>query len=241
MSEQTQISKIATSLYQRVIVSKGWTILGLLLSGAVLTFNEQILPLLATAPQPWLRYVAGLIAIYGASRLSPAAVEAWAAKKQAEQDAKSIPAAPPNETTGKIPLGPVALLLAGLAFAAPVFAQEAAPKFGGCVAKSPVTCFGPVVSTTLLSMSLKTGDLTKTLDLGAGYGVTFWADRWYKTGLSATFSFPTFEGARRLQPAGVVSFAEFGRVGIACPLYVNGGFRENAQLLLGFGADFGRW
>jgi hypothetical protein len=110
------------------------------------------------------------------------------------------------------------------------------PKFGGCVGP---TCFGPSVSVSLVAMSLKTGDVTSTFDPGIGYGVTLHTDKWYKFGASASIAFPQFDGARRVQPAIVFSFAEFVRVGLACPLYVRGGFAENAQVLLAFGSDFG--
>ncbi len=111
------------------------------------------------------------------------------------------------------------------------------PKFGGCLSKE--TCFGPTVSVNLVAMSLKTGDLSTTFDPGIGYGGTFYSEHWYKIGASGSLAFPQFDGKRRMQPSALFSFAEYLRLGLACPLYVKGGFRENAQLLFSVGSDFG--
>lgn len=140
----------------------------------------------------------------------------------------------------------LALMLALLAGTAA--AQESAtttvlesPKFGGCLTSRPDTCFGPAVSVNLLAINIKTGALTSTFDPGLGYGVSFFTSKWYKTGANLTFSFPQFDGGRRIEPALSVSFAEYVRVGLACPMWVAGGLRDNTQILLGFGADFGKW
>jgi hypothetical protein len=133
------------------------------------------------------------------------------------------------------------LMLAALLFAAPAFAQEApplSPKFGGCFGS---TCLAPAVNVNLVAMRLSDGDLVPTFDPGLGYGVIFWSDKWHRLGLNLTASFPQYEGTRRIEPAFTFSFAEYARIGISCPLYVSGGARENARLLLGFGSDFGAW
>jgi hypothetical protein len=44
-----------------------------------------------------------------------------------------------------------------------------------------------------------------------------------------------------MEPAFTLSFAEYGRIGVSCPLYVAGGAPENVRLLLAFGSDFGAW
>lgn len=137
--------------------------------------------------------------------------------------------------------GKVLLLLVGLSLAVPASAQDLSPKFGGCLKDHPGTCFAPAVSVNLVAMRLRDGDLVPTFDPGLGYGVTFWSKEWYRTGAALTASFPQYEGSRRIEPAGTLTFAEYARIGISCPLYVAGGFRENARLLLGFGANFGSW
>lgn len=138
----------------------------------------------------------------------------------------------------------VALLIAALAavpFVARAQTPPAEPKFGGCLSRYPATCFSPAVSVNVLAMSIKDGALTSTFDPGIGYGVTVFSDQWYRVGATATFAFPTLGGSRRVEPALLVSFAEYARLGFACPLYMPGGLADNGQLLLGFGADFGRW
>jgi hypothetical protein len=125
-----------------------------------------------------------------------------------------------------------------LCLAGPARAEE--PKFGGCLASHPGTCFTPAVSVNVLAMSIRDGKLTSTFDPGIGYGVSFFSDRWHKIGLTGTASFPTYEGERRIEPALMASFAEYVRIGFSCPLYV-GALKDNARVLLGFGADFGRW
>lgn len=136
-----------------------------------------------------------------------------------------------------------ALLLA-LAVALGMFAFSARaeePKFGGCLTSHPGTCFAPSVSVNVIAIRVNDGSVTSTFDPGIGYGASVFSDKWHKLGLSATFSFPTYAAGRRIQPAAIFSFAEYGRFGVACPMWVAGGFRENAQILLGFGSDFGRW
>lgn len=121
-----------------------------------------------------------------------------------------------------------------LAVAAPTLAQET-PKFGGCL-KNGTTCFAPSVSTNVVAMSLKTGDVTSTFDIGLGYGVTFFSDRWYRTGFSVTAALPSIDGARRVQPAALFSFAEYVRLGVGKAMFAP---TTPAFLLLGFGSDFG--
>lgn len=149
------------------------------------------------------------------------------------------PADPPKGYGLIFALAVVALILGGLMLLWPPQARADDPKFGGCLARSPATCFAPAVSVNVLAMSLADGTLTSTFDPGIGYGVTFASDRWYKTGLSTTVAFPTYDAGRRLMPSAILSFAEYARLGVGCPLYVQGGFSRNGFLLLGFGSDFG--
>lgn len=125
-----------------------------------------------------------------------------------------------------------------LVLPAAVWADD--PKFGGCLEKRDV-CFAPTVSVNVVAVSLYDGSLTKTFDLGIGYGATLAASKWYRTGLSVTTSFPQYEAGRRMMPSLLVSFAEYARFGLACPTFVAGGFQRNAQFLISFGSDFGRW
>lgn len=130
---------------------------------------------------------------------------------------------------------PLLLLLGAL----PAFAQEnPEPRFGGCFGS---TCFAPTVSFNLMAINLRSGDITTTFDVGPGYGATIWSDKWHKTGVSVSASFPLYEGARRIEPAVVFSFAEVLRLGVSCPTYVAGGFRENARLLLALGVNLWSW
>lgn len=136
----------------------------------------------------------------------------------------------------------VFVLLVVAVICAPLLARGEEPRFGGCLESSPETCFAPAVSVNLLSLRLRDGEVMTTFDPGLGYGVTFFSRRWYQTGVAGTLSFPELAGEKRVTPAVTVSFAEYARLGVACPLWTAGGFRENARLLIGFGADFGaRW
>lgn len=118
-------------------------------------------------------------------------------------------------------------------------ASAADPKFGGCLSAHPDTCFAPTVSVNLIAMRLKDGDVTSTFDPGLGYGVSFYTSKWYRVDASLTVAIPTLEDSRRVQPAITFAFAEYLRLGLACPLYTRGWFGENAMLTFAIGADFG--
>lgn len=118
-------------------------------------------------------------------------------------------------------------------------AQTTEPKFGGCLTSHPDTCFAPTVSVNLMAMRLKNGDITPRFDPGIGYGVNFYSSKWYRAGAAATLAITTVDGSARAQPAITFTFAEYLRLGLACPLYAPGGFKDNAVLTFAIGADFG--
>lgn len=225
--------KIGRLVWESVVVSHKSTIVAWLLGGAVIA-ADQIAQAVAGWHSPYAPTVAVVIGIVGSALRNKQKIAA--ARLQAVPDQ-----ADPPKGFSLPGLMFVLALFAGAAIAlsAPVMARADDPKFGGCLAAHPGTCFAPSVSVNLVSIRISDGSVTTTVDPGLGYGVSFFSGQWYRTGLSATFSLPTYDGGRRILPALTASFAEYVRVGIACPLWVGGGFGGNAQFLLGFGSDFG--
>lgn len=126
----------------------------------------------------------------------------------------------------------IVLALVFLAFAT---AARAEPKYGGCIPNSS-TCFAPSVSISLVSLSLDDFHLNTTVSPGVGYGVTFWTDQWFQTGISGYLSFRDTSTGQQLVPSLVLSFAEYMRMGVG---YQIGG-EEKPFLLIGMGTDFGQ-
>jgi hypothetical protein len=228
-------AKIGEGLYHRIWTSRGWTILGLIGAGAVEAFNEIVLPAMTASPQPWLHGLAVLIATYGAARLSPAAVQAYAAKKQAEQDAKALPALPPPQ--GFVSPRALAFLFAAalvvgalIALSAPRFARADDPQFGTCWSNG--TCIGPRVAAPALAIDLKTGVTQAGFLPGLGYGVEFTSYR-IPWGLSCFANVrPTAEG-EKFAPSAMVDFFRYVHAGIGWQV---GG---HAYGLLTLGTDLG--
>lgn len=116
-------------------------------------------------------------------------------------------------------------------------AADEGPKFGGCW-NSGKTCAGPTVSINVLSISLKTGDVTTQFSPGIGYGITLNADKWYKIGISANFALRGTAEGQKAQPSILASFAEHLKIGLTSVLGA-GNVYDHAGLLLAFGSDFG--
>jgi hypothetical protein len=125
------------------------------------------------------------------------------------------------------------VLLLALA-AAPAFAQDPSPKFGGCFQNGD-TCFGPSVSITLVALDLKTGSVTTSVSPGLGYGVTFNSTKWYTVGVAGYATFRDTAEGQRVVASGVVSFVEYVRLGLGWQVGPN----TKPFLLLGIGSDFG--
>ena len=137
-------------------------------------------------------------------------------------------------------------------FAGRALADDAAQpdrKFGGCNASGSI-CAGPSASASFVILDLSNGTSKGGFVPGAGYGVTFLANKWYNTGLSAYISYVTSGSGLPsvLTPTFVFSFAEYVRIGFgfertsAQP--ATGGSpaiaaKTDAIMVLGFGLDFG--
>lgn len=122
-------------------------------------------------------------------------------------------------------------------------------RFGGCNASGSI-CGGPSASASFVILDLTNGTSKGGFVPGAGYGVTFLANRWYNIGLSAYVSYVTSGNGLPavLTPTLVFSFAEYVRIGFgfertsaqlaagdspAMPA------KTDAILVLGLGLDFG--
>jgi hypothetical protein len=115
--------------------------------------------------------------------------------------------------------------------------QGTSPPFGGCNAKGTV-CAGPTVSLSLVGLDLRSGELVTGIMPGAGYQVTFMADKWHSLGVGGYAAIQTGTGST---PASglfsvIGSFAQYLRTGIGVRL---DGHSSRALWLLGLGMDFG--
>jgi hypothetical protein len=135
----------------------------------------------------------------------------------------------------RVSLIPFLLALLLVVFAAPAFAEDSTPKFGGC---EGTTCYGPTVSVNVISIDLNDGDVTTQFSPGIGYGVTFDADKWHRWGFSANFALKGTADGQKAQPSILFSFAEFVRLGLTSVVGA-GNFLDNAAVLVSFGTDIG--
>lgn len=122
-------------------------------------------------------------------------------------------------------------------------------KFGGCNDAGSI-CAGPSASASFVILDLSDGTSKGGFVPGAGYGVTFFANRWYNTGLSVYISYVTSGNSLPsvLTPTLVLSFAEYVRIGFgfertsALPATTGTPAtptKTDAIMVLGFGLDFG--
>jgi hypothetical protein len=150
--------------------------------------------------------------------------------------AKPVEPLPPPKGFGALGFLIATAIVSLLFLFAPVLARADDPKFGGCVGKTPTTCFGPSVSVTMIAIDAKTGDVQFRLDPNLGYAVTFWTDKWYKTAIGGYAGLNSTGTGKRLVPSAVVSVAEYVRVGLERQL---GGADARTFVLFALGADFG--
>ncbi len=122
-------------------------------------------------------------------------------------------------------------------------------KFGGCNDSRSI-CAGPSASASFVILDLSDGTSKGGFVPGAGYGVTFFANQWYNTGLSVYVSYVTSGNSQPavLTPTLVLSFAEYVRIGFGfertSAMPASGGSpatpsKTDAIMVLGFGLDFG--
>lgn len=116
-------------------------------------------------------------------------------------------------------------------------------RFGSCT-EDGFFCFGPTTNITLLSIGLTTGTINPTFNPGAGYGLTFWADKAYCLGLSGFLAVDVRSNEPvKLNTGLIVSFAEYLRLGLAWDLVGATNtqkFSASPQLVFGLGFDIGR-
>lgn len=117
-------------------------------------------------------------------------------------------------------------------------------RFGGCSANGSF-CAGPSASASLAVVNLsKDGDsVTSGFIPGAGYGMTFMADRWYNVGLALHITVVTGGDAPAvISPVLMFSFAEYLRVGLGFEITDGTAMTSrntDTLLLFGLGIDFG--
>ncbi len=168
--------------------------------------------------------------------------------------------------TAAIAAGKTTLVLLALLLARPAFAQSADPtaatvdtgaivadavansgpdrRFGGC-SKSGFLCAGPSVSVALVAWDLKKEKFVSGFQPGLGYGIDFWANQWFKTGLSVNAALAVESGdIRAATLSGVLSFAEYLRFGFGYEVIAarddGTPSSRGRYLLFGLGADFGK-
>ena len=156
---------------------------------------------------------------------------------------EDLPVPPPPVPRGFVSTTTLAfllgLVLVCMMLTAPMVVRaEDTPKFGGCL-EDKVTCFGPSVSLSLASISLRNGTTIFGVAPGVGYGVSFQSDKWYRSGLSGYVAFRSTGVGTKPVLSGVASFAEYLRVGLGVQVGGGAPFRDSVQVLLGVGADFG--
>jgi hypothetical protein len=136
-------------------------------------------------------------------------------------------------------------LLAITLVAGPVRADESTPtrRFGGC-SSGGFFCAGPSASISLVGWNFKQERFRLGLTPGFGYGVTFFANDWYQTGLAVYVSVLSQPDRPTVAtPAVVLSFAEYVRLGLAVDVVERTATTPSgseASFLFGFGFDFGR-
>lgn len=114
---------------------------------------------------------------------------------------------------------------------------DRAPPFGGCNAEGTV-CAGPTAAVTLVGIDLRSGTIVTGIMPGAGYQVTFMADRWHSLGIGGYASLQS--GAGDVPTVGLLSvvssFAQYLRLGVGWQA-IGGTHRWLG--LFGLGMDFG--
>ena len=130
---------------------------------------------------------------------------------------------------------PAAMLLLACALALPwsARADEATRPFGGCNSLGTI-CYGPTMAISLVGMDMSTGKFTAGVIPGAGYGITFFADKPYQLGLGGYAAIQTGPDTTSGLFSGIVSFANYLRVGVGWQVL---GATHSSLLLLGLGTD----
>lgn len=152
-------------------------------------------------------------------------------------EAGSAPAISVGSAVSKAPI--LLVLLGSLMFAQPARATD----FGGCFDAGKTICAGPSATLTLVGLDLKQGTFATGIIPGVGYGVTFFSDKWYVTGLAFYANLSTTSAGTSGLFSMIGSFANYVRFGVGETIIGAGlgnGFQHNLTLLLGVGADFGR-
>jgi len=86
-------------------------------------------------------------------------------------------------------------------------------RLGGCFSNGTI-CAGPSASASFVVLDLTSGTSKGGFVPGAGYGLTFFADKWYNVGTAMYLSYVTGNDIpSTLTPTLVLSFAEYVRIG----------------------------
>lgn len=115
-------------------------------------------------------------------------------------------------------------------------------KFGGC-SRSGFICAGPSGTVSLVAWDIDAKRWVTGFQPTLAYGIDFWAQDWWKTGLALGAGIAMQNGTMTSGTISAnVSFAEYLRFGYA--LEVIGStdttpYSKRGYLLFGFGADFG--
>lgn len=126
-----------------------------------------------------------------------------------------------------------ALLIVALLVPSVARGEDQTRTFGGCNTKTTF-CYGPTTTVSVVGYSLKSGEFTLGLIPGAGYGVTFFADKTYQLGLGGYAAIQKANDTTVGMFSAIASFAQYLRFGWGWQ--ITGHERDNL-LLLGLGAD----
>lgn len=139
----------------------------------------------------------------------------------------------------------IAIVLACLAAAATTAkAQESDRRFGGCFLTQSLqtVCYAPAAAITVGVYNMTTGKFSGGMIPGAGYEVTFFSDQPYQVGISGFLSFEVGgDKPNQAIPMGVLSFAEYLRVGLGRSITEQPSGPAKGEWLLAFsvGSNFG--
>lgn len=202
------LKTIGSELYHRVILSYRSTLIGILCAAGIAVIDSTT-TYLQSLPKGTGTVLATLAVVLGAA----------VKKKLAER--VIMPAA-------------LALLVGSVLFAAPARADAPVPsQYGGCN-KAGTFCYGPALSLSLVGLDLRSGKFTAGIIPGAGYGMTFFADKPYQLGVGGYAAIQSGPETTSGMFSGIVSFAQYVRTGVGWQIV---GGSHATLLMLGLGAD----